>query len=138
MNNHKVESIFENRRQALLALINPRGRGSIAAVAKKLGVEPNYLSRCLYPVGKKGKKNIGDETVAKLDDHYPGWQKLSGTSKLTARDIDSPPYEDQLITLVVNIMRAVDESSRQRILGAAKLIESDFINSESPFLRSGT
>lgn len=42
-------------------------------MAATIGVEPNYLSRMLYPEGKAGKKNIGDEMITKLSAAYPQW-----------------------------------------------------------------
>lgn len=64
---------YEERRKQLLSLIQSLGRGGIARVAATIGVEPNYLSRMLYPEGKSGKKNIGDEMITKLSAAYPQW-----------------------------------------------------------------
>lgn len=63
---------YEQRRQALRALVDGLGRGGISAVAKKIGKEASYVSRMLYPEGKSGMKRIGEDTVELLRAEYPG------------------------------------------------------------------
>lgn len=66
MNNEAMEEIYEKRRLVMKELIDSIGHGAIAQIAKEIEVEPNYLSRCLYPPGKPGRKNIGDEIVMRM------------------------------------------------------------------------
>lgn len=63
----------EKRRVALKALVDSLGRGGIAAVAARIGKEPNYVSRMLYPAGKEGRKRIGEESADALVAAYPEW-----------------------------------------------------------------
>lgn len=116
MKNFPVEKIYEQRRLDLKRLIEKMGRGSIAAVAKAIDVEPNYISRVLYPPGKDGKKNIGDELVIKLDQRYPHW-----------RDPPLPEsanrVEQQTTDYVVDELRKIAETlstdDQQKLLGLA-------------------
>lgn len=70
---------FEERRIALQNLVNGFGRGGIAKVAEAIGKEPNYVSRMLYPEGKKGAKRIGEDSVELITHAYPFW--LTATKK---------------------------------------------------------
>lgn len=63
----------EKRRVALRALVDSLGRGGISAVASRIGKEPNYVSRMLYPPGKEGRKRIGEDSVDALALAYPEW-----------------------------------------------------------------
>lgn len=66
---------YEVRRMALKHLVDGIGRGGIARVAERIGKEPNYISRMLYPPGKPGKKRIGEDSVEALNDAFPEWLK---------------------------------------------------------------
>lgn len=69
---------FEERRLALLNLVNGMGRGGRIQVAHAIGKTPDYISRMLYPKDKPGKKGIGEDSVELLDAAFPGWlQKRS-------------------------------------------------------------
>lgn len=74
--------MYEHRRQRLLELRNSgvfAGRGGISELAKATGVDASYISRLLYPEGKKHKKRLGDEVVDKLRASLglcPGWFDL--------------------------------------------------------------
>lgn len=78
---------YEKRRICLAQLVESTGRGGQKKVANKILVEPSYISRALYPEGKKGKKNIGDDVVERLDKEFPGWQALSSKDKKIAHAI---------------------------------------------------
>ena len=103
MKNLPVEKVYEQRRQDLKRLIENMGRGSIAAIAKVIDVEPNYISRALYPPGKDGRKNIGDELVIKLDQHYPQWRQQAA-KKIAHR------VEQERATYVVDDLLKIAES----------------------------
>lgn len=75
--NHQMDK-FEQRRQALRALVDSLGRGGISAVAKKINKEASYVSRMLYPEGKSGMKRIGEDTVELLREEYPGFFTATG------------------------------------------------------------
>lgn len=62
---------YEQRRQALRALVDSLGRGGISAVAQKIGKDSSYVSRMLYPEGKNGMKRMGEDTVEVLQKAFP-------------------------------------------------------------------
>src|SRR5690242_12235572 len=61
----------EQRRVALVALVESKGRGGIAEIAGRTGIVADYISRMLYPPGKDGKKGIGEDTWDVLVAAYP-------------------------------------------------------------------
>lgn len=63
---------YEKRRTALKALADSLGRGGIATIAARIGKEPNYVSRMLYPPGRQGRKRIGEDSLEKLNEAFPG------------------------------------------------------------------
>lgn len=90
--------IYELRRLDFLDLKKSLGYGAYKKIAEKTNIDATYLSRCGYPEGKKNKKNIGEETVQKLDQHYPGWRRrelaamleTAGTVDMTVDDAIGP------------------------------------------------
>lgn len=44
--------------------------GAKTAFAKTIDVQPDYLSRCLYPPGKKGAKRIGEDIARRIEKVY--------------------------------------------------------------------
>lgn len=67
------EDRFESRRQLFEKVINERCGGSIRVAAEMLGIAESYVSRMLYPQGKRNKKNIGDDMMSRIDKIFPGW-----------------------------------------------------------------
>lgn len=63
--------MFEQRRIALQALVDTKGRGGIASIAHQIGKDPSYVSRMLYPPEKSGYKRIGEDTALALFKAYP-------------------------------------------------------------------
>lgn len=108
-----MEKIYEERRSALIALRDKFGRGAIAHIAKETGLDSNYVSRLLYPAGKAGKKNIGDETVQKLDQAFPGWMAASTTAKI---ETATPTAEEERHQYSVTKNRATTIADRIRHL----------------------
>lgn len=67
---------YENRRQRLAWLIENRFDNVAANFARKIERAPSYVTRMLYPKGKKGKKNIADDMLELMEDKCnlpPGW-----------------------------------------------------------------
>jgi len=73
MVNSSPENKFEYRRKKLRELISTHYGGVDAKLAERIGADPSYISRCLYPEGKAGKKNIGEGMVEKIEAVHPGW-----------------------------------------------------------------
>lgn len=42
-------------------------RGAKAKLAKRLDKQPDYISRCLYPPGKEGRKGIGEDFAREIE-----------------------------------------------------------------------
>jgi hypothetical protein len=61
---------YEIRRVNLLALIHSRCGGKAAALAETANIAASYVSRMLYPVGKKGKKRIGEDVRDRIEDAF--------------------------------------------------------------------
>ena len=116
-----VKEIYEQRRQDLKRLIEKMGRGSIASIAKVIDIEPNYISRALYPPGKDGKKNIGDELVTKLDQHYPGWREPP--PKIIHRvEQETAPY---IVDELLKIAETLSTDDQQKLLGLAMHLKNN-------------
>lgn len=45
-------------------------RGAKSAMAKRLDKQPDYISRCLYPPDKPGRKNIGEDFAREIENAY--------------------------------------------------------------------
>ncbi len=59
---------FEIRRLNLQAVLRTHCNGKAAALADKIGGAPSYVSRMLYPEGKRGKKRIGEDMRDRIED----------------------------------------------------------------------
>ncbi|CAD6111721.1 putative phage repressor protein CI [Escherichia coli] len=67
---------YEFRRQQLIKIRDEQCNGKAVNVARKIGREPSYVSRMLYPEGKKGKKRIADDMVELIEESFGlprGW-----------------------------------------------------------------
>jgi hypothetical protein len=67
---------YERRRQKLIELRDSRCGGKVVCVAKRIGREPSYVSRMMYPDGKAGKKRIGDDIMDVIETAFGlprGW-----------------------------------------------------------------
>lgn len=54
------------RQHKLQSLIGELCNGNVSEFARKIGKEPSYVSRMLYPEDKKGAKPIGEKIVAEI------------------------------------------------------------------------
>lgn len=52
---------YERRRLRVLDLVREMYQGKQSRFAEEIGRDPNYVSRMLYPEGKKGRKRIGED-----------------------------------------------------------------------------
>lgn len=64
---------YEIRRLALVDLRANIGHGAVTKIAAAIGKDPNYVSRMMYPHGKKGRKRIGEDSVELLNQAFPSW-----------------------------------------------------------------
>jgi hypothetical protein len=84
---------YEIRRQRLLYIRDNLCGGKAVDVARTLDGSPSYVSRMLYPEGKKQKKRIADEMVELIESSFNlprGWMDgITGNI-----DIEREPVED--------------------------------------------
>lgn len=147
MDNFKVKEIYEHRRQCLQRLAGTFGRGGIARVAREIDVEANYISRALYPPGRAGKKNIGDELVVKLNEKFPGWLNetfaVPGNHDIDtgAQEPNAPTYahSNPTIAQVIALMELMDDGDQLKVLGLATHLELERSRAPDTFNeRTGT
>lgn len=66
--------INEIRRLNLITLMDREygagQRGAKAKLARRLGKQADYISRCLYPKGKEGRKNIGEDFAREIEQTF--------------------------------------------------------------------
>jgi hypothetical protein len=104
---------YELRRLALKNLIDSLGRGGQAQVASKTGIAADYISRALYPDGKDGKKNIGEDLLEVFIEHYPEFflkNHVSTHPKLSPLELD----------LLEDFNRITDEKTKIQVAGYIK------------------
>lgn len=83
----------EHWRLRLLELQKSLGANQ-KSMADTTGIDPSYLSRLLYPPGKKGRKNLGLETMASFRAGYDlsaGWFDLPLGSELPGPHVAEDP-----------------------------------------------
>lgn len=61
---------YELRRQHLIKLRDERCNGKIAELARVIDRDPSYVSRMLYPEGKKAKKRISEQMVEVIETKF--------------------------------------------------------------------
>ena len=67
---------YEKRRLKLIDLINNECGEVNAELARRIGRDPSYVNRMLYPEGKKGKKRIADDMIEVIEKAFNlprGW-----------------------------------------------------------------
>lgn len=58
---------YERRRLRLIQLRDDTCGKSTAELARRIGKDPSYVARMLYPEGKDGKKRIGDDLLEAIE-----------------------------------------------------------------------
>lgn len=61
---------YERRRLRLIRIKDELCDGNVAELARKLEKADTYVHRMLYPIGKAGKKRIGEDSVDKVRDEF--------------------------------------------------------------------
>lgn len=77
---------YESRRLRLIQIKDEICGGKAVEVARRINREPSYVSRMLYPEGKKGKKRIADDMVELLETSFKlprGWMDGISTQENT-------------------------------------------------------
>ena len=109
---------YEKRRVALQKLVESIGKGAQAKISEEIGVSASYLSRMLYPEGKKGKKNIGEDTATSISEKYPQWMPLPAATP----SVFTPPTTDQLIESLVDNLTTEPEENLDFALAKIKML----------------
>ncbi|ARR46714.1 hypothetical protein CAY59_20945 [Vibrio campbellii] len=93
--------IYETRRQRLLKLKDEKCSGKIVILADKIDTAQSYVSRMLYEKDKKGRKNISDKMVQKIETAFKlprGWldgvEQDESLQNVTHLDIQ-PSYKSE-------------------------------------------
>ncbi|NRN16444.1 MULTISPECIES: LexA family protein [Serratia] len=76
MKNEQKLHLQEMRRERLIILIDNLGVGGQKRLAEALGIAADYVSRLLYPSGKKGKKGISGDMARRIEQYFAvqiGW-----------------------------------------------------------------
>ncbi|EIP3474874.1 hypothetical protein LSA47_003020 [Escherichia coli] len=110
---------YEFRRQQLIKIRDEKCDGKAVNVARKIGREPSYVSRMLYPEGKKGKKRIADDMVEIIEESFGlprGWMDgivLSSTNTASS-------YETRVLTprqrIFLDLLDELPESEADNLL----------------------
>ena len=67
---------YETRRLRLLEIRDSLCEGKGAEIARRIDRTPSYVTRMLWPEGKKGRKRIGDDMVDIIEEAFnlhSGW-----------------------------------------------------------------
>lgn len=114
---------FEFRRLAFKRLVEAQGRGGQAKIASDTGISPNYVSRMLYPPGKNGRKQIGEDYVELLTKHYPGWLDVDlaevGSNVFSSKHRSK---REATIQEIVRLLRETDDAGLDVVLHSATLM----------------
>ncbi|HAY0632886.1 TPA: S26 family signal peptidase [Serratia marcescens] len=88
MKNEQKLHLQEMRRERLITLIDNLGVGGQKRLAEALGIAADYVSRLLYPPGKKGKKGISGDMARRIEQYFAvqiGW--LDGLEQTRLRPV---------------------------------------------------
>lgn len=95
---------YETRRQRLLYIRDNLCGGKAVDVARTIGREPSYVSRMLYPEGKKQKKRIADEMVELIESSFNlprGWMDgITGSIDSVSEQVENSPQIQYVIEVL--------------------------------------
>ena len=106
VNDVKIASMdkYEIRRQRLLYIRDNLCGGKAVDVARTIGREPSYVSRMLYPEGKKQKKRIADEMVELIESSFNlprGWMDgITGSIDSVGERVENSPQIQYVIEVL--------------------------------------
>lgn len=95
--------LYETRRLKLIELINSQFEGKVSLLAEAINKDSSYITRCKYPVGKKGKKRISDELLRAIYENCNipyGW--MDGKHANEFINFKKPPVHDSALPDVFN------------------------------------
>ncbi|EIX9027476.1 helix-turn-helix transcriptional regulator [Klebsiella aerogenes] len=80
---------YEQRRLKLIEIRDRFCNGKASDLARRIDREPSYISRMLYPEGKKGKKRIADDMMEIIEKAFNlprGWMDSIATHEQLNKD----------------------------------------------------
>ena len=95
---------FERRRLRLKELIDTKCDSVNAKLARKIGRDPSYVNRMLYPAGKAGKKRIADDMIEIIQDAFDlphGWLDANPGEEMLNIDMS----DKELVALIKTVMQ---------------------------------
>ncbi len=112
---------YERRRLRLLRVRDEQFEGSNAALAKRLGKAPDYLTRMLYEADKAGRKRIGEDSVEaiKLELGIDLDGDAAPAAPSTSRKLQ---YVDDWEAELLSHCRATNDQGRDTIMTSAELV----------------
>lgn len=114
---------YEYRRQRLIRIRDEICGGKAVDIARRINREPSYVSRMLYPEGKKGKKRIADDMVELIESSFSlarGW--MDGLNE----GEESPGYKPLNPELtnteraLIEMLRGLPENEVERVVKEVK------------------
>lgn len=124
---------YERRRLRLLRLRDEQCGGSGAALARRIDRDQSYVTRMLYPEGKRGKKRIADDMMEIVEEAFDlprGWLDMDDAGPapggLTSSVLPMAERVDPRIAAVVALMLATDDTGREVALGAIRVALSGY------------
>jgi phage repressor protein C with HTH and peptisase S24 domain len=109
---------YQHRRLALERLVEKVG--SQSKLADIIEMNASYISRLLYDDGKPGKKNIGEDTVEKINKHFPGWSAIDPSIDLqteshtfSVKYLNEKKHSDVLDVPLLNAVASMGNGNHQ-------------------------
>lgn len=124
---------YERRRIRLMELRDTKCNGVAATLAEKISRDQSYVTRMLYPAGKKGKKRIADDMIEVIETAFKlphGWldQEPGTPTKKDQITGAKTIHEDENIRAVIALMEGTTERTRIEICG---IVRNYLINATS-------
>ncbi|EOD4081041.1 hypothetical protein ACOHX9_000099 [Yersinia enterocolitica] len=119
---------YEKRRLRLIQIRDEICGGKAAEVARRISREPSYVSRMLYPEGKKGKKRIADDMVELLETSFKlprGWLDEifpQENTKQNNKKYEITPDEEE----VLELFRGLPDDEAKRFKNEMKARKAHF------------
>ncbi|MBU3625708.1 hypothetical protein ICN48_05600 [Polynucleobacter sp. JS-Safj-400b-B2] len=102
-----------DRRKALELLID-ENYPSVAEFGRAVGLDPSYISRCMWPEDKKGYKKIGVEIIDAIGVVHPFWDyeySNKAFNEKFASIAKSSPLTEELLEIFENLKNLDDKKA---------------------------
>lgn len=118
---------YEKRRLRLTKLRDEMCDGKASVLARRIGREPSYVSRMLYPEGKQGKKRIADDMMEVIEKAFNlprGWlDQINDLDILEAQKaLNITPEEEEIIS----IFRSIPSKEAERFIAEMRKVKKHY------------